>query len=51
MQFTIDDKLRAVASFLVTLRDTARCTPDEIKRLLDPRMIDGILAATSKERT
>lgn len=51
MQFTTDDKLRAVASFLVTLRDTAGCTPDEIKRLLDPRMIDGILAAISKERT
>lgn len=48
---TTDDKLRTVASFLITLRDTAGCTPDEIKRLLDPRMIDGILAATIKERT
>lgn len=51
MHFSTDDKLRAVASFLVTLRDTAGCTPEEIKRLLDPRMIDGILAATTKERT
>lgn len=51
MQFSTDDKLRAVASFLVTLRDTAGCTPEEIKRLLDPRMIDGILADTTKERT
>ncbi|MFY3531300.1 MULTISPECIES: hypothetical protein [Achromobacter] len=49
MHFSTDDKLRAVASFLVTLRDTAGCTPEEIKRLLDPRMIDGILAATTKE--
>ncbi|MFY1939488.1 hypothetical protein ACOTCW_29295 [Achromobacter xylosoxidans] len=51
MQFITDDKLRVVAAFLTTLRDTAGCTPDEIKRLLPPRMIDGILAATTKERT
>lgn len=51
MHFGTDDKIRAVASFLVTLRDIAGCTPEEIKRLLDPRMIDGILATTTKERT
>ena len=49
MQFSTNDKLRAVASFLITLRDVAGCTPDEIKRLLDPRMIDGILAAQQQE--
>lgn len=48
MQFSTDDKPRAVASFLVALRDVAGCTPDEIKRLLDPRMIDGVMAAINK---
>lgn len=50
MHFGTDDKLRAVASFLVTLRNIAGGSPDVIERLLDPRIIDGILAIT-KERT
>ena len=49
MIFTTKDKLWAITAFLTTLRDIAGCTPQEIERLLDPKMINGILIITTKK--
>lgn len=41
--FSEEDKLRAVMTFLKVMNRTAGCTADELKRLLDPRIIDATL--------
>ena len=38
------DKLEAAAKFISIMHDIAGCTATELKRLLHPKIIDGVVA-------
>lgn len=49
IMFTQADKIEAVAKFVITLRETAGCSTEEIKRLLHPKIVDAIISLHAKQ--
>lgn len=48
MKLSIEDKIEAACKFIATLHETAGCSAEEIKRLLNPRIIDEVVAMCAR---